>query len=202
MSVNGVTGASDVYSAYSTASQTKRAETTAETTGEAKTNESAGVVYEPSASGKASSTKTYKTNASVVAQMKADAEARTSQLQSLVQKMLTKQGETYNTANGIWSLLAQGKVKADPATIAQAKEDIAEDGYWGVKQTSQRILDFATALTGGDPTKIEKMRAAFQKGYDKAQRTWGGSLPEISQQTYDAVLSGFDQMEQDAGIES
>ena len=190
MSVNGVTGASDVYSAYSTASQTKRAETTAETTGEAKTNESAGVVYEPSASGKASSTKTYKTNASVVAQMKADAEARTSQLQSLVQKMLTKQGETYNTANGIWSLLAQ------------AKEDIAEDGYWGVKQTSQRILDFATALTGGDPTKIEKMRAAFQKGYDKAQRTWGGSLPEISQQTYDAVLSGFDQMAKDAGIES
>ncbi len=123
-------------------------------------------------------------------------------LQSLVQKMLTKQGETYNTANGIWSLLAQGKVKADPATIAQAKEDIAEDGYWGVKQTSQRILDFATALTGGDPTKIEKMRAAFQKGYDKAQRTWGGSLPEISQQTYDAVLSGFDQMAKDAGIES
>ena len=38
MSVNGVTGASDVYSAYSTASQTKRAETTAETTGEAKTD--------------------------------------------------------------------------------------------------------------------------------------------------------------------
>ena len=202
MSVNGVTGASDVYSAYSTASQTKRTETTAETTGEAKTNESAGVVYEPSASGKASSTKTYKTNASVVAQMKADAEARTSQLQSLVQKMLTKQGETYNTANGIWSLLAQGKVKADPATIAQAKADIAEDGYWGVKQTSQRILDFATALTGGDPSKIEKMRAAFQKGYDKAQRTWGGNLPAISQQTYDAVLSGFDQMAKDAGIES
>lgn len=201
MSVNGITGANDVYGTYGAAAQSRRTETKAETSSEAKTGETAGVVYEPS-NNKAASTKSYKTNANVVAQMKADAEARTSQLQSLVQKMLTKQGETYNTANGIWGLLAQGKVKADPATIAQAKADIAEDGYWGVKQTSQRILDFATALTGGDPSKIEKMRAAFQKGYEKAQKTWGGQLPAISQQTYDAVLSGFDKMAQDAGIQS
>ncbi|MDE6814716.1 MAG: hypothetical protein K2P13_10620 [Lachnospiraceae bacterium] len=201
MSVNGITGANDVYGTYSSASQTRNAAAKAENTGEAKATESAGVVYEPS-NNKTASTKSYKPNTNVVAQMKADAEARTAQLQSLVQKMLTKQGETYNTANGIWGLLAQGKVKADPATIAQAKADIAEDGYWGVKQTSQRILDFATALTGGDPSKIEKMRSAFQKGYDKAQKTWGGQLPAISQQTYDAVLSGFDKMAQEAGIQS
>lgn len=201
MSVNGITGANDVYGTYSSASQARYAETKAENTGEAKTTESAGVVYEPSSS-KTASTKSYKPNMNVVAQMKADAEARTAQLQSLVEKMLTKQGESYNTANGIWGLLAKGKVKADPATIAQAKADIAEDGYWGVKQTSQRILDFATALTGGDPSKIEKMRSAFQKGYEKAQKTWGGQLPAISQQTYDAVLSGFDKMAQEAGISS
>ena len=170
MSVNGITGANDVYGTYSSASQTRNAAAKAENTGEAKATESAGVVYEPS-NNKTASTKSYKPNTNVVAQMKADAEARTAQLQSLVQKMLTKQGETYNTANG-------------------------------VKQTSQRILDFATALTGGDPSKIEKMRSAFQKGYDKAQKTWGGQLPAISQQTYDAVLSGFDKMAQEAGIQS
>ena len=82
----------------------------------------------------------------------------------------------------------------DAATKAQAQADIADDGYWGVSQTSQRILDFATALTGGDPDKIDAMQAAFKKGYEKAQKTWGGQLPDICQKTYDAVLKGFDDM--------
>lgn len=194
MSVNGVTSASDVYSTYTT--QPKSTETKAETTKtENKTSESAGAVYEPSKETTTASTKkTYKPDANLVAKMKADAEARTAQLKSLVEKMLTKQGETYGKANDIWSVLSSGNFTVDAATKAQAQADIAEDGYWGVSQTSQRILDFATALTGGDPSKIEEMRAAFQKGYKQAEKTWGGSLPSISQQTYDAVMKGFDDM--------
>ena len=75
---------------------------------------------------------------------------------------------------------------------AQAQADIAEDGYWGVNQTSDRIVDFAKALTGGDPNKIEEMREAFKKGFKQAEEKWGGELPEISQKTYDAVLEKFD----------
>lgn len=202
MSVNGVTGTSDVYSAYSTAStKTTSAETKTETTSESKST-SAGAVYEPSSSAKAASAnKTYKVDTQTIAKMKADAESRTSQLKSLVQQMMTKQGQTYGKANDIWSFLAGGNFTVDPATKAQAQADIAEDGYWGVNQTSQRILDFATALTGGDPSQIEKMRSAFEKGYKLAAEKWGGNLPDISQKTYDAVMSGFDKMKQDAGIE-
>ena len=83
---------------------------------------------------------------------------------------------------------------------AQAQADIAEDGYWGVGQTSDRIIQFATALTGGDPDKIEAMRDAFKKGYAQAEKTWGGSLPEISQKTYDAVMEKFDKLAADAGL--
>ena len=36
------------------------------------------------------------------------------------------------------------------AEKAQAQKDIDEDGYWGVKQTSQRLFDFASALAGDD----------------------------------------------------
>lgn len=202
MSVNGVTGTSDVYSAYSTsAASSKSTEAKTETTSESKTAAS-GAVYEPSAKAKTASVKkNYKADTNTIAKMKADVEARTSQLQSLVEKMMTKQGQTYGKANDIWSFLAGGKFTVDAATKAQAQADIAEDGYWGVSQTSQRILDFATALTGGDPSKIDKMRAAFEKGYQLAAKKWGGNLPEISQKTYDAVLSGFDKMKQDAGIE-
>ena len=119
---------------------------------------------------------------------------RTSQLQSLVEKILVGQGKVYNNANDIWSVLSSGNFTVDAATKAQAQADIADDGYWGVSQTSQRILDFATALTVGDPDKIDAMQAAFKKGYEKAQKTWGGQLPDICQKTYDAVLKGFDDM--------
>lgn len=202
MSVNGVTGTSDVYSAYSTApTKTTSAETKAETTSESK-SASAGAVYEPSSKAKAASAKkTYKVDTQTIAKMKADAESRTSQLKSLVEQMMTKQGQTYGKANDIWSFLSGGNFTVDPATKAQAQADIAEDGYWGVNQTSQRILDFANALTGGDPSQIEKMRSAFEKGYKLAAEKWGGNLPDISQKTYDAVMSGFDKMKQDAGIE-
>ena len=39
-----------------------------------------------------------------------------------------------------WHTLASGSFTVDDATRAQAKKDISEDGYWGVKQTSQRLL--------------------------------------------------------------
>lgn len=203
MSVNGVTGANDVYSTYST-TQSKSTETKTEQASEAaKTTtaaEETGVVYEPSEEAKTTSTKKYKPDTNMVAKLKADAEARAAQFQSIVEKMLSKQGQTYGNANDIWSILSSGNFTVDSATKAQAQADIAEDGYWGVSQTSQRILDFATALTGGDPDKIEEMRAAFEKGYKQAEKTWGGSLPEISQKTYDAVMKGFDKLAEEAGL--
>ncbi|MDE7275579.1 MAG: hypothetical protein K2N98_01795 [Lachnospiraceae bacterium] len=204
MSVNGVTGAASVYETYQT-SQTdvKTAEQAAEktTTDAASKKEDTGAVYEPSKETATDSVKkTYTQNSSLVAKMKADQEEHQKQLQSIVEQMLSKQGQTFNSANGIWSILAGGNLEVDEATKLQAQKDIAEDGYWGVKQTSERILDFANALTGGDPDKIEEMRDAFKKGYEQAEKTWGGKLPEISQQTYDAVMSGFDKMAEDAGL--
>ena len=85
---------------------------------------------------------------------------------------------------------------------AQAQADIAEDGYWGVEQTSQRIIDFATALTGGDPSKVEEMREAFKKGYAMAEEKWGGELPEISKKTYEAVMKKFDDLAAQANGET
>ena len=130
-----------------------------------------------------------KLQASVVATMKKELSTKNEQLQNLVTKLLGKQAGKYTKLADLFK-----DIQADPATIEQAQKDIADDGYWGVSQTSQRILDFATALTGGDPDKIDAMQAAFKKGYEKAQKTWGGQLPDICQKTYDAVLKGFDDM--------
>ena len=200
MSVNGVTGATNTYDAASVANQTATTKATEENTSTAKASEekdNKGVVYEAS---NTTSTKTYTQNTKLVNQMKADAEAHAQQLQNIVQQLMTKQGQTYNNANDIWSVLSSGNFTVDAATKAQAEKDISEDGYWGVKQTSDRIIDFATALTGGDPSKIEEMREAFKKGYKQAEKTWGGKLPEISQRTYDAVMEKFDKLAEEAGL--
>ena len=202
MSVNGVTsGAANAYDIY--AANQNAAKTSEETNskGNASDEKNNGVVYEPSKeTSKDTVTKTYTQNTNLVNKLKADADAHAKQLQSIVEKLMNQQGQTYNSANGIWSVLASGNLKVDAATQAQAKKDIAEDGYWGVEQTSDRIIDFATALTGADPSKIEEMREAFKKGYKQAEKTWGGQLPDISQRTYDAVMQKFDKLAEEAGL--
>ncbi len=203
MSVNGVTGAANTYEAYTVNQNvsTKAAEEDTTKTNSSEDKNDKGVIYEASQkSDTAAAQKTYTQNTNLVNKLKADAEAHAQQLQNIVQQLMGKQGQTYNTANGIWSFLAGGNFTVDAATQAQAQKDIAEDGYWGVEQTSDRIIDFATALTGGDPDKIEEMREAFKKGYKAAEDTWGGQLPDISQRTYDAVMQKFDKLAEEAGL--
>ena len=200
MSVNGVTGVAS-YEAYQPAMPaSKAAEENTSSSKAADQKDETGVVYEASKDAKSSASKTYTQNTELVNRMKADAAAHAQQLQNIVTQLMSKQGQTYNTANGIWSFLSGGDFKVDAATKAQAQKDISEDGYWGVNQTSDRIIDFAKALTGGDPSKIEEMRDAFKKGYKMAEDTWGGKLPDISKQTYDAVMEKFDQMAEEAGL--
>lgn len=192
MNVNGITDVASAYGVYqsTTSTSSKKPDEAKEETKSAFDNE--GVVYEKSAEAdnKAASTNKYTKNPELVAKLKADAEARTQQLQDIVTKLMTQQGKTYNAANGLKSFYESLEVDAE--TKAQAKRDIAEDGYYGVEQTSSRIFDFAMALTGGDPDKMDSMVEAFKKGYKKAEKTWGAELPEICKNTYDAVLKKFD----------
>ena len=193
MNVNGITSTTSTYD--SSAKSKVSEKTAAESTSTKNTAEETGVVYEPSKEVVTDSVKkTYKADTNLIEKLKAEADARTQQLRDLVEKMMSKQANTYGQANDIWQFLREGNFTVDPATKAQAQADIAEDGYWGVEQTSDRIVQFATALTGGDPDKIEEMREAFQKGFKQAEATWGGELPEISQKTYEAVMKKFDKL--------
>ena len=199
MSVNGITSTSTAYEAYQASQPVKTNTETAAANVTA--TEDVAAVYEPSKESETSKSQSvnYAQNTELVNKLKADAEAHTQQLQNIVQQLMTKQGQTYNTANDIWKFLASENFTVDAATKEQAQKDIAEDGYWGVEQTSDRIIDFAKVLTGGDPSKIEDMREAFKKGYEQAEKTWGGELPEISKKTYDAVMEKFDKMAEEAG---
>lgn len=192
MSVNSVTTSMEAtYSAYSTkADSAKKAETPKKT-------EEPAAVYESSADKTASNKKAA--NLKVANYIKTANEARVSQLENIVHKLIAGQGDAYGKAKNMWQFLASGNFTVDAATKAQAQADIAEDGYWGVNATSDRIVDFAVALAGDDPDKLEEMRSAFLQGFNKAKETWGGELPEISQRTYDAVMEKFDKLTSKAG---
>ena len=171
MSVNGITNVNASYGNYETKAKTATEKQDNITT-ESKAD--SGVVYEPSKQEPVdSSKKIYKQDTALINKLKADVEARTAQFRSLVEKLIMGQGNAIGTADDIWSFLRKGDFTVDAATKAQAQADIAEDGYWGVEQTSDRIIDFAKALTGGDPDKIEEMKEAFEKGFKQAEKTWG-----------------------------
>lgn len=194
MSLTGIgnNNAADIYTAGSAAEVDKNTAASTAKPESSKTDttakkEDAAVVYDKS---KLSDDD----RKAIVAQLKADQEKRQSQLTDLVHNMLNTQTNTFGQANNIWQFLAKGNFTVDAETKKKAQEAISEDGYWGVKQTSDRILSFATALAGDDKAQLEKMRDAFLKGYEKAEKTWGGKLPDISKRTYDAVLEKFDSL--------
>jgi len=186
----GATG-TQTYTDYQTKSVVKASEETVENAAED------GVVYEKSEDTKSA---TYSINkmseedrAALVQQLKEDQEARYNQFMDLVRKMITGQTNTYaKTDENIWQILASGNFTVDAETKAQAQADISEDGYWGVKQTSQRLFDFASALAGDDVDKMKKMQEAMEKGFKLAASEWGRDLPDISNDTLSAANKLFE----------
>ncbi len=210
MAVNGIGSA--VTSTYQTKVDTdvKKSENVASAVAAESTKEAdQAVAYEKSEA--VDSTKTTYNNkkmtpeerTAVIDQLKADQAEREKQMADLVAKTFNQQSESFqiayqNDPDSIWNEIRQGNFKADAQTIAQAKEDVSEDGYWGVKQTSERILDFAKALSGGDSSKIDTLTDAIKKGFKDAEKLWGGELPEISGKTYDAIMQGIEDWKKEA----
>lgn len=123
----------------------------------------------------------------VIERMKAEVEEKTASLRSLVEKMMLKQGQTIQSATDYLMALKNGTLEIDDQTRAQAQKDIAEDGYWGVEQTSDRLVSFAKALAGDNPELADKMMKAIEKGFEEATKTWGDKLPDLCQKTLEAT---------------
>lgn len=186
MAISAIQGSTPYNSLYQAGT-----EKTGKSAAETAASDSTAAVYEPSGKSQTSSAKKGDRSA-IIAKMKEDLAQRQQQLQNIVTEMMTKQGQKIGQADDIWKFLASGNFTVDAATKEAAQKEIADDGYWGVEKTSDRIVDFAKALTGNDSSKADKMIEAFKKGFSEATSAWGKTLPDISQRTYDAVLKKFD----------
>ena len=147
--------------------------------------EDSSVVYEKSTTTKKDSANQIYNRDNIIAKLKKDQESRMTSMQNLVQKLLNKQGSVFDLANGtnLAATFREAAANADPDTIKAAQEAISDDGYWGIKQTSDRMVSMAIALTGGDTDKADEMISAIEKGFKQATKSWGEDLPDICQKT-------------------
>lgn len=174
----------------------------------ATTPASAGVDVGPAAvyekSKGTESPKEYKPDPAKVKKMMDEMNSKEESLRTLIRKLLNKQAEKNSIANGtakedamsdLLNAINSGKevvVEVDAEAQKQAQAELSEDGYYGVKKTTERIMDFAKAITGGNPAQAEDMRKAVQEGFKEAEQMWGGKLPQITQDTYDSIMKEFD----------
>ena len=136
--------------------------------------------------------KTYKPDTETINALKAAADNHHAALREMVTRLLTKQGLTAQDVMEAFRNNNQLLVPVDQETRDRAAELVGEDGELGWKAVSESILNFAKAISGGDPGKIDMLRKATEKGFKEAEKILG-ELPEVSQKTYDAVMKGFDE---------
>lgn len=190
MSVNGVTNTTSTYgtTAYEQGkSYTKKTEDTSSKD----SAQSTGVTY------KSSMTESERT--ALIEQLKSDSQSKMDSFKRMVTDMLNQQGFAFKNSDDMWRLLAKGDYTVDAKTAQEAKAAISEDGEWGVNKTAERMFEFAKAYAGDDEAKMEKMMNAFKKGFEQAEKLWGGKLPEISYQTYDKMYDLYDDYKKELG---
>lgn len=122
--------------------------------------------------------------------------------QKMLQKMLGTAKDTFiKQAGGLKNILGRAlageKVEGfdfdfTAADIEQAKKDVADGGYWSAESTSDRLVEFAKAISGGDVKQKDALVASIKEGFKQAEELWGGKLPQISQDTYRLTMEKLD----------
>jgi hypothetical protein len=89
--------------------------------------------------------------------------------------------------------------------IAELSQDeaaalVADDGIFGIAQTSERIANFVINGANGDEDRLRAGREGMLQGFKEAEAMWGGELPEISQKTMQAAVEMVDKVMSDLGF--
>lgn len=127
-----------------------------------------------------------------IQRLKAESERNYSNLREMVKQLLEKQGMTFKDIEN-----SDAVVKIDEATRLEAQSMIGESGPLSPEVLSDKIVEFAKAISGGNKEKYDVLKNAIDDGFKEAARILGGELPEISQKTYDIVMEKLNKWQQD-----
>lgn len=113
---------------------------------------------------------------------------------AMVQEVL--EGQNIGMKAAIEKILDKRGDEITPEMIEEAQADVSEGGFYSVEAVTERILDFAKAISGDDPSKALMLKGAFEVGFEESMKIWGDDLPQISQDTYESVTKAFDEWHQ------
>lgn len=118
------------------------------------------------------------------------------QFRRMILDLLERQGYSIKTLEGMSAEEIKNlKIPVDETTRQEAQDLIGPDGPYGVEATSDRIIEFAKVLANKDPSRLPMLREAIAHGFDAAKKAFGGTLPEISEETHTRVMEKFDALE-------
>ena len=141
------------------------------------------------ASGVYTKSASTKVDTSAINKLKQEFADASENLRAYVAKLIQNQGNEQSQAPSAY-------------VVNQAKQAVSEDGDWGVKAVSDRIVEFAKAISGNDKSKIDTLKAAIEKGFKEAGVDLGGTLPDISKQTHDEIMKKLDEWANEGQNES
>ena len=127
-------------------------------------------------------------------------------LNLLIQTLTANNEKLQNWYDEGTGILNFGGVQIDASRFAlpevatnaeDAAKAVADGGEWSVNAVSDRIFSLAEAMAGGDPEKLQQMRAAVEEGFKQAGATWkdatgNDSMPDITKNTYSEIMKRFD----------
>lgn len=129
----------------------------------------------------------YDVNALAIERLMRETGEIESSVSELVKGLLERQGVTKE-------MLLNGSVEevtVDEAAQRKAAEMIGPDGPLGAEKVSERIVQFAIAVVGGDKGKIDLIRSSIERGFKEAEDMMGG-LSDVSKETYTLIQDKLD----------
>lgn len=75
----------------------------------------------------------------------------------------------------------------------EAKHLVSEEGFFGIKNTSDRVSGFVLNFAGDNLELLQKGRDGIVQGFEEAKKMFGGELPEISYKTQERTLAIIDE---------
>lgn len=136
---------------------------------------------------------TPKVDTTTINQLKEESEKAYEQLLNIVRQLLERQGISMEDVGS-----GKKEFVVDEQARLEAQAAIGEGGALSPEKVSDSIVEFANAISGGDRSKFELLKNAIEQGFSEAKKALGGTLPDISQKTYDLVMEKLSEWKEEA----
>src|SRR6056297_4193468 len=117
-----------------------------------------------------------KKNNKIIDILKSEMDKSYANLKKLIKDLILKQNSE------------EKKIKLNGEIAKNAKEATSKNGRFSPEKLSDKIVDFAKNISGGNKSKFNELKNAIIQGFEEAKKVLGGELPEISKKTYTLVM--------------